>query len=199
MGLPPFFCHNGVGDPLATPPPAHCGIPPYQLDPKTMGKWTECSIQFRNVPSCICSHLNSFILSTVLLCIACAVTLWKYNTLSSSFIICFIIFIYQLVEFSIKINYSIQPAPLQSSWMNMKRTNALIKPCQRYGRSILHAEFEKISMMTVYPARNCATDLNFLYRMQFSTEIAIQLRLTYIIQIQNKMFHPHNQFHWIIC
>lgn len=39
MGLPPFFCHNGVGDPLATPPPAHCGIPPYQLDPKTMGKW----------------------------------------------------------------------------------------------------------------------------------------------------------------
>ncbi|XP_031621997.1 protein pangolin, isoforms A/H/I/S isoform X5 [Contarinia nasturtii] len=37
MGLPSFFCHNGVGDPLATPPPAHCGIPPYQLDPKTMG------------------------------------------------------------------------------------------------------------------------------------------------------------------
>lgn len=39
MGLPSFFCHNGVGDPLATPPPAHCGIPPYQLDPKTMGKF----------------------------------------------------------------------------------------------------------------------------------------------------------------
>lgn len=38
MGLSSFFCHNGVGDPLATPPPAHCGIPPYQLDPKTMGK-----------------------------------------------------------------------------------------------------------------------------------------------------------------
>lgn len=38
MGLPTFFCHNGVGDPLSTPPPAHCGIPPYQLDPKTMGK-----------------------------------------------------------------------------------------------------------------------------------------------------------------
>jgi len=36
MGLPPFFCHNA--DPLTTPPPAHCGIPPYQLDPKTMGK-----------------------------------------------------------------------------------------------------------------------------------------------------------------
>ena len=36
MGLSPFFCHNG--DPLSTPPPAHCGIPPYQLDPKTMGK-----------------------------------------------------------------------------------------------------------------------------------------------------------------
>ncbi|XP_055373172.1 protein pangolin, isoforms A/H/I/S isoform X2 [Condylostylus longicornis] len=35
MGLSPFFCHNG--DPLTTPPPAHCGIPPYQLDPKTMG------------------------------------------------------------------------------------------------------------------------------------------------------------------
>lgn len=38
MGLPPFFCHNG--DPLSTPPPAHCGIPPYQLDPKTMGKFS---------------------------------------------------------------------------------------------------------------------------------------------------------------
>lgn len=38
MGLPSFFCHNGVGDPLTTPPPAHCGIPPYQLDPK-MGKF----------------------------------------------------------------------------------------------------------------------------------------------------------------
>ncbi|XP_052854811.1 protein pangolin, isoforms A/H/I/S isoform X11 [Drosophila gunungcola] len=35
IGLPPFFCHNA--DPLTTPPPAHCGIPPYQLDPKTMG------------------------------------------------------------------------------------------------------------------------------------------------------------------
>ncbi|XP_030379516.1 protein pangolin, isoforms A/H/I/S-like [Scaptodrosophila lebanonensis] len=35
IGLPPFFCHNG--DPLTTPPPAHCGIPPYQLDPKAIG------------------------------------------------------------------------------------------------------------------------------------------------------------------
>ncbi|XP_030568211.1 protein pangolin, isoforms A/H/I/S isoform X9 [Drosophila novamexicana] len=35
IGLPPFFCHNG--DPLSTPPPAHCGIPPYQLDPKAIG------------------------------------------------------------------------------------------------------------------------------------------------------------------
>ncbi|XP_017056760.1 protein pangolin, isoforms A/H/I/S isoform X4 [Drosophila ficusphila] len=35
IGLPSFFCHNA--DPLTTPPPAHCGIPPYQLDPKTMG------------------------------------------------------------------------------------------------------------------------------------------------------------------
>ncbi|XP_020810000.1 protein pangolin, isoforms A/H/I/S isoform X3 [Drosophila serrata] len=35
IGLPPFFCHNA--DPLATPPPAHCGIPPYQLDPKAIG------------------------------------------------------------------------------------------------------------------------------------------------------------------
>ncbi|XP_065370839.1 protein pangolin, isoforms A/H/I/S isoform X5 [Calliphora vicina] len=35
IGLPPFFCHNG--DHLTTPPPAHCGIPPYQLDPKAMG------------------------------------------------------------------------------------------------------------------------------------------------------------------
>ncbi|XP_025835966.1 protein pangolin, isoforms A/H/I/S isoform X5 [Agrilus planipennis] len=26
----PFFCHNG--DPLSQPPPAHMGIPPYQLD-----------------------------------------------------------------------------------------------------------------------------------------------------------------------
>ncbi|KRF99812.1 uncharacterized protein Dwil_GK13619, isoform D [Drosophila willistoni] len=34
IGLPPFFCHNG--DPMTTPPPAHCGIPPYQLDPKAI-------------------------------------------------------------------------------------------------------------------------------------------------------------------
>lgn len=42
MGLPTthpgatglsFFCHNG--DHLTQPPPAHMGIPPYQLDPKT--------------------------------------------------------------------------------------------------------------------------------------------------------------------
>lgn len=42
MGFPSLFCHNGVGDPLGvgapTPPPAHCGIPPYQIDPK-MGKF----------------------------------------------------------------------------------------------------------------------------------------------------------------
>ncbi|XP_044270978.1 protein pangolin, isoforms A/H/I/S isoform X4 [Tribolium madens] len=31
----PFFCHNG--DPLSQPPPAHMGIPPYQLDSKTAG------------------------------------------------------------------------------------------------------------------------------------------------------------------
>lgn len=37
IGLPPFFCHNG--DPLTTPPPAHCGIPPYQLDPKAIGEY----------------------------------------------------------------------------------------------------------------------------------------------------------------
>ncbi|CAH0546213.1 unnamed protein product [Brassicogethes aeneus] len=40
MGLPPaghmpFFCHNG--DPLSQPPPAHMGIPPYQLDGKGAG------------------------------------------------------------------------------------------------------------------------------------------------------------------
>jgi len=28
----PFFCHNG--EHLTQPPPAHMGIPPYQLDPK---------------------------------------------------------------------------------------------------------------------------------------------------------------------
>ncbi|XP_019756856.1 protein pangolin, isoforms A/H/I/S isoform X3 [Dendroctonus ponderosae] len=30
--LPAYFCHNG--DPLSQPPPAHMGIPPYQLDGK---------------------------------------------------------------------------------------------------------------------------------------------------------------------
>ncbi|CRL08137.1 CLUMA_CG020916, isoform B [Clunio marinus] len=35
IGALPFFCHNG--DHLTTPPPAHCGIPAYQIDPKTMG------------------------------------------------------------------------------------------------------------------------------------------------------------------
>lgn len=45
MGLSPFFCHNG--DPLSTPPPAHCGIPPYQLDPKTMGKLTRRYVHFQ--------------------------------------------------------------------------------------------------------------------------------------------------------
>lgn len=34
MALSPFFCHNG--EHLTSPPPAHCGIAPYQLDPKTM-------------------------------------------------------------------------------------------------------------------------------------------------------------------
>lgn len=34
IGLPCFFNHNG--DHLTTPPPAHCGIPPYQLDAKSM-------------------------------------------------------------------------------------------------------------------------------------------------------------------
>jgi transcription factor 7-like 2 len=35
----PFFCHNG--DPLSQPPPAHMGIPPYQLDGKTAGSMGE--------------------------------------------------------------------------------------------------------------------------------------------------------------
>ncbi|XP_018572142.1 protein pangolin, isoforms A/H/I/S-like isoform X4 [Anoplophora glabripennis] len=34
-GHMPFFCHNG--DPLSQPPPAHMGIPPYQLDSKGAG------------------------------------------------------------------------------------------------------------------------------------------------------------------
>lgn len=37
MGLSPFFCHNGEA--LTTPPPAHCGIPPYQLDAKAIGEY----------------------------------------------------------------------------------------------------------------------------------------------------------------
>ena len=31
------FFYQGAGDPLGQPPPAHMGIPPYQLDPKTAG------------------------------------------------------------------------------------------------------------------------------------------------------------------
>lgn len=39
IGLSPFFVHNGDPHPhLTSPPPAHCGIPPYQLDPK-MGEF----------------------------------------------------------------------------------------------------------------------------------------------------------------
>ncbi|KAG5666912.1 hypothetical protein PVAND_014919 [Polypedilum vanderplanki] len=38
IGLTPFFCPNGDHH-LTTPPPAHCGIPPYQIDPKTMGEF----------------------------------------------------------------------------------------------------------------------------------------------------------------
>lgn len=34
IGLPCFFSHNG--DHLTTPPPAHCGIPPYQIDAKSI-------------------------------------------------------------------------------------------------------------------------------------------------------------------
>ncbi|XP_075165463.1 protein pangolin, isoforms A/H/I/S-like [Haematobia irritans] len=34
ISLPCFFSHNG--DHLTTPPPAHCGIPPYQLDVKSI-------------------------------------------------------------------------------------------------------------------------------------------------------------------
>ncbi|XP_061388860.1 protein pangolin, isoforms A/H/I/S-like [Musca vetustissima] len=34
IGLPCFFSHNG--DHLNTPPPAHCGIPPYQIDGKSI-------------------------------------------------------------------------------------------------------------------------------------------------------------------
>ncbi|XP_039276374.1 uncharacterized protein LOC111047051 isoform X4 [Nilaparvata lugens] len=33
----PFFCHNG--EHLGQPPPAHMGIPPYQLDPKGAGEY----------------------------------------------------------------------------------------------------------------------------------------------------------------
>ncbi|KAK9891954.1 hypothetical protein WA026_017437 [Henosepilachna vigintioctopunctata] len=35
----PFFCPNG--DPLSQPPPAHMGIPPYQLDAKAAGSMGE--------------------------------------------------------------------------------------------------------------------------------------------------------------
>lgn len=35
----PFFCHNG--DHLTQPPPAHMGIPPYQLDTKGAGAMGE--------------------------------------------------------------------------------------------------------------------------------------------------------------
>uniref|UniRef100_A0A336L3L4 dTCF n=1 Tax=Culicoides sonorensis TaxID=179676 RepID=A0A336L3L4_CULSO len=38
MGLSPFFQIGHNGDHLTTPPPAHCGIPPYQIDPKAIGK-----------------------------------------------------------------------------------------------------------------------------------------------------------------
>lgn len=55
MGFPGLFCHNGVGDHLATPPPAHCGIPPYQIDPK-MGKFKELFLQFFQIHYYILHH-----------------------------------------------------------------------------------------------------------------------------------------------
>ncbi|XP_021922148.1 uncharacterized protein LOC110830984 isoform X2 [Zootermopsis nevadensis] len=48
----PFFCHNG--DHLTQPPPAHMGIPPYQLDPKgasAMGEyWRGLGLGLRTSP-----------------------------------------------------------------------------------------------------------------------------------------------------
>lgn len=49
IGIPPFFCYStNSSEPshslsvathhLTTPPPAHCGIPPYHLDTKGIGK-----------------------------------------------------------------------------------------------------------------------------------------------------------------
>lgn len=127
MGLPPFFCHNAVGDPLATPPPAHCGIPPYQLDPKTMGKWSEQRIylHFRNVQLCIWSQQMFCLFFLFLLCIAC-VTVWWHKWVVVPAIVVYTIhrhtvhvhtliryvFIH-LVEFSIDINYSIYSTALQ--------------------------------------------------------------------------------------
>lgn len=42
----PFFCHNG--DPLSQPPPAHMGIPPYQLDGKA-GAMGEFNADWRRI------------------------------------------------------------------------------------------------------------------------------------------------------
>lgn len=41
------FFYQG-GDPLGQPPPAHMGIPPYQLDPKTAGAMGKSSLLFSN-------------------------------------------------------------------------------------------------------------------------------------------------------
>lgn len=59
IGLTPFFCHNG--DHLTTPPPAHCGIPPYQIDPK-MGEFLSPLITFYTQTVCVRSP--SFVVVT---------------------------------------------------------------------------------------------------------------------------------------
>lgn len=51
----PFFCHNG--DHLTQPPPAHMGIPPYQLDPKGAGAmgeyWRGLGLGLRTSPGAV--------------------------------------------------------------------------------------------------------------------------------------------------
>lgn len=84
MGLPPFFCHNGVGDPLATPPPAHCGIPPYQLDPKTMGKLNrKRNSEILKMCSCAYGHRISIVLFILwILLFLCGCTIrWGQQTM----------------------------------------------------------------------------------------------------------------------
>ena len=144
----PLQFFYGGSDPLGQPPPAHMGIPPYQLDPKTAGAiGNHFFILFIFINPCL----------TFLICILVPLpSKIPRNLMTSLGLIC--ITSAQLIVF--KLPDSVHVQPLWRHWAQMKHQDRVLICIFELQSSLCRGSFAYLPVMTLQPHISQLDDVN---------------------------------------